>query len=251
MNTNEFAEAKLQPSKPRQCMHWNSDGIRCRSYARHNEYTCFHHRITDEPSIPVIANDPFTLPPLNTREGIQEALTAVATHLAGKTIDDRRANLLLYTIQLASYQLPRPIQVLPDFLIPEDQTVAGPAEAASSQEPPPLPQPPREYTSEERFYLVQWAAWNKEPDFSRPESISQEDIEAFIAFRTAGIAAEAAAEAAANPRKRKKSPGSLPSIQAAEGRPLPPAEAQFHTRERWPTCNRVAAQTLHSAPRSA
>jgi hypothetical protein len=221
MTTNEFAEAKLQPSKPRQCMHWNSDGIRCRSYARHNEYTCFHHRITEEPSIPVIANDPFTLPPLNTREGVQEALTAVATHLAGKTIDDRRANLLLYTIQLASYQLPRPIQMSPEFLAPENQTLDAPGEAEASQEPPPLPQPPREYTDSERYYLFMRAMKREEPSSPRPESLSQQDVDAYLTFYTARNAAEEAAEAAARSRKRKNTSATLPGLQAVGGWPTP------------------------------
>ena len=107
---DEYQQAKLEPFKPRQCMHWNSDGIRCRAYARHNEYTCFHHRVPEEPSIPVIKNEPFTLPSLKTRDGMLEALDVIGAHLSGKTIDDRRANLLLYTIQLASQQHPRPIQ---------------------------------------------------------------------------------------------------------------------------------------------
>ncbi len=113
---DEYQQAKLEPFKPRQCMHWSSDGIRCRAYARHNEYTCFHHRIPEEPSIPVIHNEPFTLPSLKTRDGVFEALDAVAAHLAGKTIDDRRARLLLHTIQLATYQHPRPIPAPPGTL---------------------------------------------------------------------------------------------------------------------------------------
>ena len=122
---NEYQAAKLDPFAPRQCFHWNSDGIRCRAFACHNEYTCFHHRCPDEPSIPIIANDPFTLPPLRTRHGIQDALDAIATLLAGKRIDDRRAKLLLYTIQLASNQLPRP-------------TAATRPEAAANAESAPI-----------------------------------------------------------------------------------------------------------------
>ena len=122
---NEYQAAKLDPFAPRQCFHWNSDGIRCRAFACHNEYTCFHHRCPDEPSIPIIANDPFTLPPLRTRHAIQDALDVIATLLAGKRIDDRRAKLLLYTIQLASNQLPRP-------------TAATRPEAAANAESAPI-----------------------------------------------------------------------------------------------------------------
>src|SRR5580692_7470193 len=123
---NEYKQAQLEPFKPHQCMHWNTDGIRCRAYARHNEYTCFQHRVPDEPSIPIVANEPFTLPSLRTRDGMLEALDAIAAHLAGKTIDERRANLLLYTIQLASQQHPRPAQIVgtaqPDDVQPTTRT---------------------------------------------------------------------------------------------------------------------------------
>ncbi len=139
--TNEYTLAKLEPFKPRQCMHWNSDGIRCRAYARHNDHTCFQHRVPDEPYLPVIANEPFTLPSLHTHDGILDALDVIAAHVSGKTIDDRRANLLLYTIQLASNRVPRPAAALADSRQrPTDSAHPGPQ--ASDLAEPGVPSDP-------------------------------------------------------------------------------------------------------------
>jgi hypothetical protein len=112
--------------------------------------------------------NPFTLPSLRTRDGISEALDAIAAHLAGKTIDDRRANLLLYTIQLASQQHPRPIPIpiqpgapepaispskdataSPSTLgLPSQNAVEGPAAPTTAAGPTP-----RKYDETEEFYL--------------------------------------------------------------------------------------------------
>ena len=230
---NEYKQAQLEPFKPHQCMHWNTDGIRCRAYARHNEYTCFQHRIPDEPSIPIVANEPFTLPSLRTRDGICEALDAIAAHLAGKTIDDRRANLLLYTIQLASQQHPRPIQpgapgstVSPSTLgLPSQSAVEGPAAPTTA-----AGATPRKYDETEEFYLDCTYRVGGKPFYrERPETLTQEDVEAYVARRRAADQAKAQAKAEAKAQ-----------VQAQSA--TIPAANQEQTTESSPTLQPVAAQ---------
>ncbi len=96
---NDFQKAQAEPFKPHQCMHW-SNGRRCRAYAIHNEYFCVRHRI--DPIVNIVPSEPFSLPPfLTDRAQIQAALGEVLNRLAAKTIDDKRAGLLLYSLQTA------------------------------------------------------------------------------------------------------------------------------------------------------
>lgn len=103
---NSFERIAAEPFKPHQCLHW-SDGRRCRQYAMHNEYFCCRHR--PDPAIQIVPSEPFSLPPfLADRAQIQAALADVASRLAAKTIDDKRAGLLLYTLQNAISNLRTP-----------------------------------------------------------------------------------------------------------------------------------------------
>ncbi|HEY5057038.1 MAG TPA: hypothetical protein VII58_12815 [Acidobacteriaceae bacterium] len=111
---NEFERIAAEPFKPHQCMHW-SDGRRCRAYAIHNEYFCVRHRI--DPIVNIVPSEPFALPPfLTDRAQIQAALGEVLTRLAAKTIDDKRARLLLYSLQNAISNLKAPNRRLPHTL---------------------------------------------------------------------------------------------------------------------------------------
>ena len=94
-----------EPSKPHQCMHFSEKGgTRCHSFAMQNEYMCYQHRSDSIPT--VIENDPFLIERLDDRASIQKALADVAARLACNRMDLRRAGLLLYTLQIASANLP-------------------------------------------------------------------------------------------------------------------------------------------------
>src|ERR1019366_18030 len=97
-----FPEFQQDPSKPHQCIHTNSEGIRCRSYALRNEYTCFHHRIE---GITVFSNDAFPLDLPQDRESIQTAIADVLARVAANQMDLKRAGILLYGLQIASSNL--------------------------------------------------------------------------------------------------------------------------------------------------
>lgn len=89
-------------------MHYNNEGRRCRAYAVRNEYVCVRHRVPDE-IINVVKSDPFDLIPalagLRNPAQIQSALAQVAQRLAARTIDDKRAGLILYALQSAVLNL--------------------------------------------------------------------------------------------------------------------------------------------------
>jgi len=92
------------PFIPHQCMFWPEPRRRCGSYAMHNEYFCYHHRTN--PTSNIVPCDEFELTLPHTRDSIQKALVEIAVRLAAKTIDDRRAGLILYSLQIASCNLP-------------------------------------------------------------------------------------------------------------------------------------------------
>ncbi len=92
------------PFIPHQCLFWPEPHRRCGSYAMHNEYFCYHHRTN--PTSNIVPCDEFELTLPHTRDSIQKALAEIAVRLAAKTIDDRRAGLILYSLQIASCNLP-------------------------------------------------------------------------------------------------------------------------------------------------
>lgn len=92
------------PFIPHQCRYWPEEHRRCGSYAMHNEYFCYQHRTN--PSHTIVPDDEFDLSRPQTRESIQAALAEIAVRLANKTIDDRRAGLILYSLQIATCNLP-------------------------------------------------------------------------------------------------------------------------------------------------
>lgn len=98
----EFAQ---HPSKPHQCVWTNDQGIRCRSYAMRNQYTCYHHQTVDMPE--VMSNDPFPLPRADNFENIQMAVAEILERVAENRMDPKRASALLNGLQIASSNLHR------------------------------------------------------------------------------------------------------------------------------------------------
>jgi hypothetical protein len=98
--------------KQYQCRHIFTDGHRCASPCLRQEEFCYYHHTTRKP----IANpkqrrsrrSTFHLPLPEDRSAIQSSIGEVLQRIAANDIDPRRAGLLLYGLQIASLNLPKP-----------------------------------------------------------------------------------------------------------------------------------------------
>src|SRR5580692_7634218 len=121
----DYDGIERDPFIPHQCNHWPSPNRRCGCYAMHNEYFCYKHRMNPSPTI--VPSDEFDLSRPQDRESIQTALADIAVRLAAKTIDDRRAGLILYSLQIATCNLDaqerkQPKATPPDAAAPQPAT---------------------------------------------------------------------------------------------------------------------------------
>jgi hypothetical protein len=99
-------------TKQYQCRHIFTDGHRCGSPCLRGEDLCYYHHTTRKPVV-----DPeqrrgrrstFDLPLPEDRSAIQHSIGEVLRRIASNDIDPRRAGLLLYGLQIASLNLPKP-----------------------------------------------------------------------------------------------------------------------------------------------
>jgi hypothetical protein len=94
-----------------QCRHILTDGHRCGSPCLRHEEFCYYHHTSRKPA-PISHADPllavFDFPDPEDRSAIQAGIAAVLRRIAANAIDPRRAGLLLYGLQIASSNLPRP-----------------------------------------------------------------------------------------------------------------------------------------------
>ena len=101
-----------EATKQYQCRHIFTDGHRCASPCLRSEEFCYYHHTTRKP----IANprrrrsrsSSFHLPLPEDRSAIQSSIGQVLQRIASNDIDPRRAGLLLYGLQIASLNLPKP-----------------------------------------------------------------------------------------------------------------------------------------------
>jgi hypothetical protein len=105
-------DATPTTTKQYQCRHIFTDGRRCASPCLRQEEFCYYHHTTRRP-----VADPrqrrsrrstFDLPHPEDRSAIQSSIGEVLRRIASNEIDPRRAGLLLYGLQIASINLPRP-----------------------------------------------------------------------------------------------------------------------------------------------
>jgi hypothetical protein len=95
-----------------QCRHIFTDGHRCGSPCLRGEDLCYYHHTTRRP----IANprdrqnrrSEFNLALPEDQSAIQLSIGQVIQRIAANQIDPRRAGLLLYGLQIASLNLPKP-----------------------------------------------------------------------------------------------------------------------------------------------
>jgi hypothetical protein len=127
-----------------QCRHIHTDGRRCGSPClRHEPFCYFHHTsrrpIEDAPARKARLGT-FAFPgvaELSDRSGIQLALAQVLERIASNDLDPRRAGLLLYGLQIAALNLPKPSPKAVDIYVEEvveDPALGTLAHAATIEE---------------------------------------------------------------------------------------------------------------------
>src|SRR5271170_354420 len=108
----DITSTTTEQTKQYQCRHIFTDGRRCASPCLRQEEFCYYHHTTRRP-----VADPrqrrgrrstFDLPLPEDRSAIQSSIGEVLRRIASNEIDPRRAGLLLYGLQIASINLPRP-----------------------------------------------------------------------------------------------------------------------------------------------
>ena len=110
---------ETQPETPRfQCRHIHASGHRCASPSLRQETFSYFHHATRKP---IAQQDlqlrrgkqaTFHMPEPEDRTAIQLAIGEVLRRIAANDIDPRRAGLLLYGLQIASSNLPKPTSQL-------------------------------------------------------------------------------------------------------------------------------------------
>jgi hypothetical protein len=105
------------PAPAYQCRHIFTDGHRCGSCSLRGEQFCYYHHTTRRPvaadSHRLSESRPdreaaFHLPFPEDRAAIQQSIGELIQRLASNAIDPRRAGLILYALQIAGSNLPKP-----------------------------------------------------------------------------------------------------------------------------------------------
>lgn len=110
----ELVSTASEAPKRFQCRHIFTDGRRCRSAClRHEEFWYYHHNTrkpAQNPRARKSRRSSFDLPLPEDQSAIQTSIGQVLQRIATNDIDPRRAGLLLYGLQIASLNLPKPQQ---------------------------------------------------------------------------------------------------------------------------------------------
>jgi hypothetical protein len=103
---------QTETPKRYQCRHIFTDGHRCGSPCLRGEDLCYYHHTTRKPALHPRARrsrrSTFEIPLPEDRSAIQHTIGQVLQRIAANDIDPRRAGLLLYGLQIASLNLPKP-----------------------------------------------------------------------------------------------------------------------------------------------
>src|ERR1700722_124073 len=135
-----------------QCRHIFTDGHRCGSPCLRGEELCYYHHNTRKPTTGArqrrSRRSTFDLPLPEDRSAIQSSIGQVLQRIAANDIDPRRAGLLLYGLQIAILNLPKPqpasrnrnkedepVEIVEEITIdPELGTIAPRTEIAQEEE---------------------------------------------------------------------------------------------------------------------
>ena len=146
-----------------QCRHIFPDGHRCGSKCLRREPFCYYHHTTRRPRTGPALRDTlstFDLPLPDDRSSIQAAIGLILQRLAGGGLDTKRAGLLLYGLQIASMNLPKPSATPIESV---DEVIEDPTHGPIAPEAE-MYRAPHEKTLEE-ILLEQW---NLEDDRNPP-----------------------------------------------------------------------------------
>jgi hypothetical protein len=96
----------------RRCQHIKVNGTQCGSPARRNEKYCHYHRENQPERVQVAdekgqASGEVLMPVLEDAQSIQTVVRQVAMLILGGKIDNKKAGLMLYALQIASANLKR------------------------------------------------------------------------------------------------------------------------------------------------
>jgi hypothetical protein len=134
-------ETPTETPKRYQCRHIFTDGHRCGSPCLRGENLCYYHHTTRKPATHPRARrarcSTFEIPLPEDRSAIQHSIGQVLQRIAANDIDPRRAGLLLYGLQIASLNLPKPPATQPELVEeitshPQLGTLAPPAEVGKT-----------------------------------------------------------------------------------------------------------------------
>ncbi|HTD96214.1 MAG TPA: hypothetical protein VK627_04775 [Edaphobacter sp.] len=132
---------QTEPPKRFQCRHIFTDGHRCGSPCLRGEELCFYHHTTRKPAqhprTRRCRRSAFEIPLPEDQSAIQHSIGEVLQRIAANDIDPRRAGLLLYGLQIASLNLPKPQAIQPELVEettthPELGILAPPAEVGKA-----------------------------------------------------------------------------------------------------------------------
>ena len=116
-----------EANKQYQCRHIFTDGHRCASPCLRREEFCYYHHNARKPVADArqrrSRRSTFDLPLPEDRSAIQSSIGEVLRRIASNDIDPRRAGLLLYGLQIASLNLPKPQPAQRSVTEPAEQTV--------------------------------------------------------------------------------------------------------------------------------
>jgi hypothetical protein len=139
---------QTETPKRYQCRHIFTDGHRCGSPCLRGEDLCYYHHNTRRPATHPRARrnrrSTFEVPLPEDRSAIQHTIGQVLQRIAANDIDPRRAGLLLYGLQIASLNLPKPqpaksesepVETVEEITTdPELGTLAPPAEVGRAEQ---------------------------------------------------------------------------------------------------------------------
>jgi hypothetical protein len=113
----------LDPKRRYLCRHVHTTGHRCGSPALRAHNFCYYHDRTRLPNAPLAGRiGIFKMQPIDDRAAIQIALYDILTRITAGDIDNKRASILLYGLQIASCNLARLEKLQPPTEIIEDVT---------------------------------------------------------------------------------------------------------------------------------
>jgi len=166
---------EITPTEPKryQCRHIHADGRQCGSRALRGELFCYYHHTTRPPKKvssfgaaggPAFALErdtlsTFDLPLPDDRASIQACIGLILQRIAHGQLDSKRAGLLLYGLQIASLNLPKPTAA--QSTEPIEEFILDPTHGPIA--PETELQPPAREKSLYDFMMEQWELEKAKP----------------------------------------------------------------------------------------